>query len=199
MIEHDQDYYVKLSRAVCGNLDLILENDPILDDLALFNLLLPGPLDQTDLSYAISELANDSVQNINEHVSRNLQSIFCRIFRIEMNRNAGFQDTQENIKKLAIHIWKLLSNCETYWPSSVPITIERTNECRRIINHYFPWFLYLRDLEDELDREYRPQRNVEEPEEEFEEDELDEDEMEEVDPRNILPFPRPRRRPPFIE
>jgi len=196
MIEHDQNYYVKLSRAVCGNVAAIHPEDPLLEDLRILNLNFQERLNQTNLSHAISELANDSVQNFNEHISRNLGAIFCRVFTSEMTRNENFNETPEIIRKLAIHIWKLLANCKTYWPRSVPVTHERTNECHRIITAYFPWFLFLLDLEDVLDGDYRPPANINEPDEEFEDD-LDEDFEDDLDDGMDVDVPRdlPRFRP----
>ena len=45
-----------------------------------------------------------------------------------------------------------------------------------IMNAYFPWFLFLLDLEDEndIDGDYQPPENIDDPDEEFE-DELDEE------------------------
>ena len=86
------------------------------------------------MARAFSELANESVQNFNEHISRNLGTIFCRVFRLEIICNAYFNENNDIIRKLAIH---------TYWRSSVPATHERTNECHRIMNAYFPWFRFL--------------------------------------------------------
>ena len=168
MEEHNCNYYAKLARVVCGRLNGI-QDDPLLATIEEYQRIYPEHLDYSNTSAFMAEIANDSVQNFNEHLSRNLQSIFCRLLCLDMTLDPNFGDEHQIIKKLAIHIYKLLSNQATVWPFSVPITDDRIAKCNNLLDEYFMWFRFLSDVEEN------------EVVEEFEEDEEDAMEVDELE------------------
>ena len=106
------------------------------------------------MSTFMAEIANDSVQNFNEHISRNTRPIFCRLMILNMNMDHDFQDSAKIKGKLALHIFKLLSNQMTVWPHSVPQTEARFAKCQSLIEEYFNWFQFLLiNNEDEEENE----------------------------------------------
>jgi hypothetical protein len=187
MEEHNFGYYVKLARVVCGNLDGI-QDDPLLATLEEYEEIYPEYLDYSNMSAFMAEIANDSVQNFNEHLSRNLQPIFCRFLSLNMSLDPNFEDEPQVIKKLALHVYKILSNQLTMWPFSVPVTDDRIVKCRELLDEYFPWFQFLSvDQENEVDEEFEEDgedaMDVDENEvdEEFEEDGEDAMDVNELD------------------
>ena len=181
IVEHDQNYYYSLARAVCGNVQDI-QDERLRASCEIFEESFDVPLDLSDLSTILAELAIDSVQNFNEHVSRNLQPIFCRLLWLQMYMDPLFVEDSTVIQKLALHVYKLLSNQATVWPHSVPRTRARVVKCQRLIELYFPWFRFLSELgDDRRDRDFNPNRNIQEDEEEDDDDidmEIDEEELE---------------------
>jgi len=184
-VEHDANYYVKLARAVCGRLDDI-QDEQLRASCEVFQESFPDHLDYTNMSVFMSELAVSSVQNFNEHLSRNIQAIVCRLLGLEMSLDPDFFDESTVIRKLALHIYKLLSNQVTVWPYSVEITDIRVRQCSRLIEKYFPWFQFLsmsEDAADFRDFDYNPDRDEVENEQENDVDneidaDIDEEELE---------------------
>ena len=155
---HDQEYYCKLFRAVCNHrTDRLEQNDDQVEDqlLATLNELYThiypqnAALDYSNMSAILSELANECVQNFNEHVSRNLQPIFCRLFRLDIAENYRYlhlTDDEDAIRKISLHCFKLLGNMETYWPYSITATPMRIHQLNRIIVKYKPWFTFIQEI-----------------------------------------------------
>ena len=119
-VEHDQEYYCDLARAVCGRIVTTVGLQDTVN--AEYSQIFPAneALHYVNMSAFMAEIANDSVQNFNEHISRNTQAIFCRLMILNMNMDHDFQDSAKIKGKLALHIFKLLSNQMTVWPHSVP-------------------------------------------------------------------------------
>jgi hypothetical protein len=59
-----------------------------------------------------------------------------------MNLDHNFQDSAKTKEKLALHIFKLLSNQRTVWPHSVPQTDARFEKCQTLIEEYFTGFQF---------------------------------------------------------
>lgn len=152
--EHDSSYYVKLAQVVCGRVNGI-QDDLMLATLEEYQRIYPEPLDYTNMSSFMAEIANDSVQNFNEHLSRNLQSIFCRLLYLDMSFDPNYDDEPQVLRKLALHVFKILSNQATVWPYSVPVTDDRIAKCQDLLDEYFEWFGFLSDgQENEVDEEF---------------------------------------------
>jgi hypothetical protein len=176
--DHDQNYYYSLFLAVCGNerrnpderLDATINE--------VYSQVFPAEdaLDSANMGAFMAEIANDSVQNFNEHISRNIQPIFCRLLCLNMSLDPNFEDGPQVIKKLALHVYKLLSNQATVWPFSVPVTDERIAKCQALIEQYFNWFQFLTQDEengDEIDLDYDPDRDRAQEEEDDDDDDID--------------------------
>ena len=132
-VEHDQSYYYDLAHAVCGEEVRTVGLQATID--GEYSQIFPAneALDFGNMSKFMAEMANDSVQNFNEHISRNTQPIFCRLMILNMNMDHDFQDSAKIKEKLALHIFKLLSNQMTVWPHSVPQTDARFAKCQKNI------------------------------------------------------------------
>ena len=109
MEEHNSRYYVRLARVVCGRLDGI-QDDPLVATLREYQEIFSEHLDYSNMSAFMAEIAIDSVQNFNEHLSRNLQPIFCRLLCLNKSLDPNFEDEPQVMKKLALHVYKILSN-----------------------------------------------------------------------------------------
>ena len=155
-VEHDQEYYCDLARAVCGIIVTTVGLQDTVDEE--YSRIFPAneALHYVNMSAFMAEIANDSVQNFNEHISRNTKPIFCRLMILRMNLDPEFHDSAKIKGKLALHIFKLLSNQMTVWPHSVPETEARLEKCQILIEQYFPWFEFLlinNDNEEDQDEE----------------------------------------------
>jgi hypothetical protein len=94
----------------------------------------------------------------------------CRLLRQRMKRNQHFQETKENVKKLALHVYKRLGRMVTLWPPSVPRTAERVAECRRLFLIYRPWFAVLLVDNDLMDADFVPNEDSDSDDEEMDDD-----------------------------
>ena len=148
-VDHDQKYYYDLAHAVCGRRVTTAGLQATVN--GEYSQIFPAneALDFGHMSTFMAEIANASIQNFNEHISRNTQPIFCRLMILKMNLDPNFQDNVKIKGKLALHIFKLLSNQMTVWPHSVPQTEARFAKCHTLIEEYFPWFQFLLINNDE--------------------------------------------------
>ncbi len=94
-----------------------------------------------NLTSSLALLANQCVQNTNEHIANNLQPVFCRMIFVHIRREFPLlDDTELIIKKLSLHTYKRLGRMLTIWPTSVPRTVARNQVVEQLIAHYLPWF-----------------------------------------------------------
>jgi hypothetical protein len=86
-----------------------------------------------------------------------------------MSLDSNFEDEPQVMKKLALYVYKILSNQATVWPFSVPVTDDRNVKCRELLDEFFLWFRFLSVVqENEVDEKF----------EEDGEDAMDVDELE---------------------
>ncbi len=48
-----------------------------------------------------------------------------------------WKDEPQVMKKLALYVYKFLSNQATVWPFSVPVTDDRIAKCQDLLDEYF--------------------------------------------------------------
>jgi hypothetical protein len=135
---HNQNYYYNLFRYVCG------ENPPLEDVQMIATLQVfrapnryPQALDGRNLMAALAQEAVQCVQNLNEHIGRNLPAAFMRLLR---HHEAVQQENGVTRKKLATHVYKRLAGIPTNWPTSVDRTQTRIDVCNAMVANYQEWF-----------------------------------------------------------
>jgi len=136
---HDQNYYYKLFNTVCGA--QLLDGDPLIPVYQSFR----GSFDleersMSSMSSSLAYIANECVQNINEHISRNLEPIFCRMLRLHARRSNFENQNEEILRKICKHVYKRLGGMLTFWPTSVPRTQERIDLAENLYEEYIAWF-----------------------------------------------------------
>ena len=72
-----------------------------------------------------------------------------------MSLDSNFEDEPQVMKKLALYVYKILSNQATVWPFSVPVTDDRIVKCRELLDEFFLWFRFLSVVqENEVDEKF---------------------------------------------
>ena len=140
---HDSNYYYRLFWAVCNHridqLDPELQNSLVLFREAFGNVFY----DNANMSSILNRLANQSVQNYNENLAKNLQSIVCRMVELEIKVMMHVDLTSDYLKKLSKHVCKRLCRVATVWPHSVPDIPLHRNTCRIVFEKFKICFLHL--------------------------------------------------------